>query len=277
MYKALDWSSLNIVAQPAQAIELAAQNGFAGVMLNPDDVARDGVQTIADALEENRLANAGFWAGHGFLEEGNAYWEGLKTLARQAAVARATGAVRAITYILPASEERDYEEQYAFLAKRIRPYAQVMADEGIALALEFIGNHDGYANARHPFIHTMHDMMRLCDSIGVRGCGLLVDSHHMYTAGHDMDALLDIRADQIAFVHISDACPGYTAQTQPGQPRLLPGMSNVVDNARMLKNLRRIGYEGPVVVEPFYQPFAQMGDAQEKVRMAKAALDAVWG
>jgi len=57
---------------------------------------------------------------------------------------------------------------------------------------------------------------------------------------------------------------------------MLPGETGVTDTKGLLKRLFHMGYEGPVLVEPFYEPFKTMTDADEKAAIAKASMDNVW-
>ncbi len=276
MYKALDPGSLGIQKGVQEHIRLAAAWGFHGVMLSPDDILAQGIGKVNDWMEEYGVVNAGFGIGSDYNKKGDEYGAGLLALSRRAKAARATGAVRSLTWIPPGSDELTYDQQYDDFASRLRPCAKILEEEGISLALEFIGTHAAYETKKYPFIHTMPEMLRLCNSIGTRGCGLLLDAHHMHTAGHAMDDALALRADQVAFVHINDAMPGYTPETLPDSPRVLPGESGVIDCTRLLNNLKRIGYEGPVVVEPFYAPFKSIQDADEIVRLTAESIARVW-
>ena len=57
--------------------------------------------------------------------------------------------------------------------------------------------------------------------------------------------------------------------------RGLPGESGVIDIAAFLQTLKIIGYDGPVMVEPFSQRLRDMG-AEEASAATGAALGKVW-
>lgn len=273
MYKALDQGALGIQLGARDMIALAARCGYDGVSVSPDAIEKEGADAVCGWLEECGLMNAGYGLGGDIHAQGDAYGQELLKAAKRAKLARAAGATRALTWILPGSNDRDFDAQYDYTARRLKPFSDILKNEGITLALEFVGTRGAYTSAKYPFIHNLPEMLRLCDTVG---CAVLIDAHHMFTSGCAMDMILDLRADQVGYVHACDAMAGYTADTLPDSPRTLPGETKVVDNAAMLRNLKRIGYEGPVVVEPFYTPFKEVADPGEKARRTIEALNGVW-
>lgn len=273
MYKALDQGALGIRLEPAEMIALSARHGYGGVSVDPKMIMEAGADRIAGLLEEHGLVNAGFGLGADFEAEGAQYEEQLLAVARRAKLARAAGATRALTWILSSDDALEYDARYDHVARRLKPFSDILKNEGITLALEFIGTKAVYTSRKYPFIRTLPEMLRLCDTIG---CTVLIDAHHMHTAGNAMDELLELTASQVGYVHACDAMEGLPPDELPDSPRRLPGETNVIDNAAMLRNLGRIGYEGPVVVEPFYPPFSEIDDPDEKARRTIDALSAVW-
>jgi sugar phosphate isomerase/epimerase len=57
--------------------------------------------------------------------------------------------------------------------------------------------------------------------------------------------------------------------------RTLPGETGVIDIAGFLQALRKIGYEGPVMVEPFSERVRQL-PPEEACAATAAALNKVW-
>ena len=273
MYKALDIGALGISLSPKEAMALAARHGFDGVSVDPKAIEAEGADNISGWLEEYGLVNAGFGMGCNINAEGDAYNAELASMASRAKLARAAGATRALTWMMSSSNDRDYDAQYDYMAKRLKPFSDILKNEGILLSIEFIGTKAAYTSGKYPFIRTLTETLRLCDTIG---CSVLVDAHHMHTAGHTMDILLGLKACQVGYVHACDAMTGFAHDELPDSPRMLPGETGVADNAGMLANLKRIGYEGPVVVEPFYPPFKEITDPDEKTSKTIAALNSVW-
>lgn len=276
MYKALGLEDLGINIPLLDGIELAARHGFTGLRMNPEKILEAGIDKVIYAMEKYGIVNAGFNLPDSFKGDEETYKSGLERLPALLEAARKTGGTRATTYILSFSQTLPYDEEYNNIARRLRPYALLLKEYGIFLGMEFLGTKSIYADKKYPFIHTLPEILRLADSIGTGNCGVLLDSYHCYTAGHSMDIVNSLHAFQIGLVHVNDAMPGYALDEIPDSPRMLPGETGVIDVKTFLRNLSRIGYEGPVVVEPFYEEFRTMKDADEIVRKVKQALDSVW-
>lgn len=117
-------------------------------------------------------------------------------------------------------------------------------------------------------------MLELCGAVG--NCGLLLDTHYCYTAGHDMSEVGRLRKEQIVLVHINDSLPGIAREDQPDSPRCLPGESGVIDMGAFMGGLKEIGYEGPVVTEPFSERLRAMTDRDEILDAVIESMKAVW-
>jgi sugar phosphate isomerase/epimerase len=69
--------------------------------------------------------------------------------------------------------------------------------------------------------------------------------------------LKQLRLEQIIDVHVND-CPAKPADEQHDQVRALPGETGTIDIKTFLGTLKAMGYEGPVMVEPFSQRVREM-------------------
>ena len=85
-----------------------------------------------------------------------------------------------------------------------------------------------------------------------------------------------MRAEQIIHVHINDAPPGIPIDEQQDLVRELPGETGIIDIKGFLGLLRRIGYDGPVTVEPFKRELQDLPSDASRLAVVKASLDAVW-
>ena len=155
----------------------------------------------------------------------------------------------------------------------MRP-AAILAEHGIRLGLEFLGPKTLRDGHPHAFIHTVQGMLELCDAVGPNA-GLLLDAWHWYTSGHDPADLELLSNQNVVDVHVNDAPTGIPIDEQVDGVRCLPGNTGVVDLDTFLGALTRIGYDGPVVVEPFYAPLRAM-TADDAVRTMAEALAKVW-
>ena len=62
----------------------------------------------------------------------------------------------------------------------------------------------------------------------------------------------------------------------PDSPRALPGETGMIDIACVMNGLKKIGYTGPVVAEPFSPKLAELPTDDDKVACIKACLDKIW-
>src|SRR6185369_16124190 len=98
--------------------------------------------------------------------------------------------------------------------------------------------------------HQMAPMLEMGAEIG-SNVGLLLDVWHWYTSGGTVDELKALRNEQVVYVHVSDAPVGVPVDKQIDNKRCLPGATGVIDIGGFLGALKQIGYDGPIVPEPF--------------------------
>jgi len=275
MYKALDMGSIGIALPLLEGIELAAKHGYRGITMSFEEVEAAGADAVRAAMERHNIVNAGMGLPWNYMDDDGWYDKTLVALRGKMKMARAVGCTRTNTGVMSASDV-PYDERYDRVVRRLRPLAQMLQDEGIMMGMEFLGPTHIYKSRKYPFVRTLPELMRLADSIGAWNCGVLLDAYHCHTAGHAMDIAGTITANRISLVHINDAAPGVAYDALTDSPRMLPGETGVIDVKGLLQRLFHMGYEGPVLVEPFYEKFKAMADAGEKAAVAKAAMDSVW-
>jgi sugar phosphate isomerase/epimerase len=144
---------------------------------------------------------------------------------------------------------------------RLRPAAQILADHGVRLGLEFVGPRTLRQGHKFSFISTMEGMLGLCAAIGTGNVGLLLDSFHWYTAHGTAQDIASLRNQDVVLVHLNDGVAGKGPDEQQDLVRALPGETGVIDLTTFLGGLRAIGYDGPVVVEPFSDRLKAMSPA----------------
>jgi sugar phosphate isomerase/epimerase len=198
----------------------------------------------------------------------------LATLGRQAALAAQLGCTRAYTWLMPASDDRAFHENFAYHVAQLRPVAQVLAEHGCRLGLEFIGPRTMRAHRRYGFIYSPDAMLCLAAALGPN-VGLLLDCWHWYTALGTLADIRSLRADDIVYVHVNDAPAGIPIEEQVDQVRQLPGATGVIDIAGFLQVLREIGYDGPVTPEPFDQQLATL-PADKACYVTREHMHHIW-
>ncbi len=254
MFKNLNPGMIGIRASLSEAQEMAAQYGFDGVDIHIPDVYEMVRQASLDEVKDlfartgRRPGNWGLpieWYG-----TEQKWAEELAWLRTYASLARDIGACRTTTVIRPYSDERPFEENYAFHVTRLKPVAEILGEYGCRFGLEFIGPKTLRQDKEHPFIYTMDGMLALGRDLGPN-VGLLLDLWHWYTSHGTWEDLAMLGNDDVVNVHVNDAPAGIPVDEQIDQERCLPGETDVLDIARFLTVLEAMGYDGPVTAEPF--------------------------
>ena len=121
----------------------------------------------------------------------------------------------------------------------------------------------------------MAEMKDLISEIGRDNVGFLLDSWHWYTAQETEADLLSLKASDVVLCHLNDAPAGIPVEQQVDNRRGLPCATGVIDVKTFLGAMIRIGYDGPVVCEPFSQELRQMPPEQVLAAVAAAMKKAV--
>ncbi len=262
------------VADLADGLDLAARHGFAGYHFSMGEVAALGAEE-ALALAQRKGVRLSAWGFPvDFRGEEAAYQASLALLPELAEVAAALGVPRTATWIMPTSDELTYQENFALHVKRLRPAAAILAEQGVRLGLEYVAPKTLWSSKKYEFVHTMEQMAELCQAVG-ENAGLLLDSWHWYTARETAADVRRLRPEQVVDVHVNDAPAGVAIDDQLDNVRDLPAATGVIDIAAFLRALQHIGYDGPVMVEPFSQRVQAM-EREEAVATTAAALGCAW-
>ena len=277
MYSALDPGSIHLSPPNLDAaIALATAGGFEGLQINPgevaDLVAKEGETAVRERFDRAGLRAAGFGLPFDFRAKDYDEEASLHALRRMAKAAKAIGANRCFTYILPGSDAMNADQNMDFHVERLGPIAETLHDQGVLFGLEFVGPRTLRDTYRYPFVYTMRAMLSMAASLGA-GTGLLLDAFHLFTSGGTLDELEKVSRSRIVYVHINDARPGLTMDTVQDGERELPGATGVLDLSGFLGTLKAIGYEGPVVAEPFDARLKELGD-EERARKTGEAVNA---
>ena len=280
MFTNLGPGHLGIKTDLEGAISLAARHHFGGVEFS---LAQAG--TLADELGidavQRLFTEHGVRAGHfGLgvdLRGGDAvYQQGLDRLRLLASLAPRLGCCRTATAIRSFSDTLPYREHFAWWVNRLQPVAQVLADHGCRLGLEFIGPKTKRAGASYEFIYTADQMLELARAVGPN-VGLLHDCWHWYTSGGTLDEVRHLTNADVVVVHVNDAPVGIERDEQIDNQREMPMETGVIDLPGYLRALDAIGYDGPVTTEPFnarirtLDPDAAAAETAERLRRAFGA------
>jgi len=260
-----------------ESVKLAAEYGFQGV--DPDlGYARDkGVPAVKDLLQKHTLRLGGFGLSVRWRESDSDkdFAESLEGFVKECKLAAELGVTRCMTWVMPCSDKLTYRQHYELMVSRMRPAAQILKGFGQSLGLEFIGPRTLRASKKQGFVYTMDGMRAVNAAIGTGNVGFLLDCWHWYTAQATVTDIEQLDPAEVVYVHLNDAPKGVHVNDQVDNKRELPG-TGVIDLKGFLGALRKIGYDGPITVEPFNEPLKKMPLAEAlkttAASLAKAGL-----
>jgi sugar phosphate isomerase/epimerase len=261
----LSCGALGIKANQRQAIDLAAEHGFDAVDADGKYLAglSDGeLHDLLGYMESKKVA----WAIAGLPVDiraaDDAFAAAMAQLPANSRALQRAGVRRVTTYILPMSNARPYLENFRFHAGRLAPAARILADSGIRVGLEYVAPKTLWASQRYPFVHTMAEMRELIHQIGQPNIGLVIDSWHWFHAGDSAADIAALRPADIVSIDLNDAPSGVPKDQMVDGKRELPASTGVIDVAAFRGALEKVGFDGPVRVEPFNEAVRQMAPDQ---------------
>jgi len=279
MFTSLNQGALSFSVPVEQALDLARTNGFGGLDLPLAELGQRAAHTSLEDVKatfDRAGVRRGAWSlPVDFRADDETYRAGMADLPGYARLAQALGSPWCFTWILPFSDTLDHAANMTYHVTRLRPIAQILAEHGCRLGLEFVGPATMRADHRHAFIHTIDGALELGRRIGTGNTGLLLDCWHWYTSHATVADIDHLSADQVVYVHVNDAPLGRDVDKQIDTQRLLPGASGVIDIVGFLQALARIGYDGPIAVEPFNAAVEALPPA-DRARVAGESLRVIW-
>jgi sugar phosphate isomerase/epimerase len=280
MFKALSPHAIQVSPPDLQtALRYAKIGGFSGLEFWGPGIAdmMDGMgaDAVKKLFTDAGVKPAGWGLPVDWRTTDENWKRDLEKLGRAAKAARALGTDRCFTWVMPASNERALEENWKFHVARFKPIAEMLGEYGQRLGLEFIGPKTIRDSHKHAFIWTMKDMLRLAAEIGPN-VGLLVDCWHWYTSHGTVADLKSLNEKQVVYVHVNDAPKGIDVDKQIDNVRELPGETGVIDTAGFLAALKSIGYDGPVVPEPFKADLKDLPDDEARLKKVGASMEKIF-
>jgi len=251
---ALSCGAIGVKASPREAIELAHRFGFEAVEPAADFLGTLSDDALAELLADMKAKHL-VWAAAGlpvdFRNSDAAFQDSLARLPGFARSLHRAGATRVGTWLSPRHGSLAYAENLRRHAGRLREVAKVLADHAIRLGLEYVGPKTSWSAGRYPFVHTMAQLRELIAEIGCPNVGFMLDSWHWYTAHETRADLLTLRNADVVCCHLNDAPQGIPVDQQIDSRRDLPAATGVIDLKAFLSALVEIGYDGPIMAEPF--------------------------
>jgi sugar phosphate isomerase/epimerase len=253
-YAILSLGRIGFHASFPESLELAAKHGFEG--LDPDSgylasLNDDALHRLLDDLKKRNLKFGAAGLPVEFRKDSDTFNSDLKKLPAAAVVLQQAGIWRVNTWIMPCSDDLTYLQNFRQHADRLRLCAQILADHGQKLGLEYVSPRTLWRSQKQPFIHTMSEMKELLVAIGADNLGIQLDSWHWFNAQETQQDLLTLRGQDVITVDLNDAPTGLTFDQYRDDHRELPAATGVIPVKQFLDALLQIGYDGPIQAEPF--------------------------
>jgi sugar phosphate isomerase/epimerase len=250
----LSCGALGIKASPREAVELAAKHGFDLIDADGAWLQRAPDAEVQELVAYMRSKNVG-WAMAGlpvdFRGEDAAFRDGMSRFPDYAKGIQRAGVRRVTTWVMPMSNTRTYLVNFKLHATRLREIARVLNESGVRFGLEYVAPKTLWASQRYPFSHTMAETRELIAEIGQPNVGMVLDSWHWYHAGDSAADIGGLQSKDVVSVDLNDAPAGVPKDQMVDGKRELPASTGVIDVKAFLGALEKIGFDGPVRVEPF--------------------------
>jgi sugar phosphate isomerase/epimerase len=253
-YAILSLGRLGFQAAFPQALELTVQHGFEGLDPDPNyfaSLGEEGIKRLRDDLQAKNLKLGAAGLPVEFRQDEATFNDGLKKLPATADLLERVGVGSISTWILPCSHDLTYLQNFRQHAYRLRQCAQILADRGQNLGLEYVAPRTLWRSQRHPFLHTLSEMKELMVAIGTDNVGIQLDSWHWFNAEETGKDLLALRGSEVVTVDLNDAPRGLSLDQYQDDHRELPAATGVIPVKDFLGALVQIGYAGPIQAEPF--------------------------
>lgn len=261
MFSNLSAGALGLPLDHTTSIDLAAKHGFGGV--DPDlGYFRSLGSTTAVAEHAAAVRDKGLeWGMTGLPVplDGSAaeFRQALVDLPEALELLTAAGVTRVGTWMRPMHDDLDYLRNWRLHVGRLALVAELLADAGLRIGLEYIGPKTFWSTERFPFIHSLREARELIADSGATNVGIILDSYHWYTAGESAADLAGLTDADIVSVDINDARADRERDEQQDLDRRLPYDTGVIDLEGFMGAVHAAGYSGPVKVEPFMKSLAE--------------------
>ena len=269
---------LGVRANQRQALEYAVKYGFGGIAPSEGEFEKKSAAEIGEWLaimKDKGIQYGAAGLSVEFRRDEERFRSDLAQYPKRAALLKQLGVTRVATWVLSGHNEMTYLEQFKLLETRFREIAKVLKDHDLRFGLEFVGPRTTRRRFRYPFACAQRDMMELVNAVGTGNVGLLFDSWHWYTSHGTLEELMQLSNKDIVHVHVNDAPADIEVDEQIDNRRGLPATTGVIDMKGFINALVKIGYDGPVEVEPFDQELRKM-EPDAAVKKTAESLDRVW-
>jgi len=252
---------LGISGNQDDAIAWADQFGFESVGAHTDEVSK--WNNAEHERYKQKLKEAGLQWGTAnmpvdFRNDEVRFRDGINNLPAVAKSLKKAGIESAITYIMPCHNDLTYLANFKQHSSRLKQIGKILADHGLRFGMEYVGTESLRNRRKYPFVHTLTEGLELIESIGLDTVGLVMDCWHWHNAQDTVDDLKLLQPKHVVSIELNDAPTGLARNFLQDNRRELPSATGVIDTAGFLNGLAKQGIRGPLMAEPFNQPFRDM-------------------
>jgi len=259
-----------------ESCRLAEKFGFDAVNADRFFLKEQGPLEAADLMKQHNIRPGAFAFSAAFngCYSDSDFEQSLRGFEEDLSLCREAGFNCCVGYVQPSSDTLDYYDHFALLSGRLKRLKPLLETYDVRLGLEFIGPTTMRIRRKFDFIHTMDGIRSLIAAANAQNCvGFKLDSIHWYTSGAGLLNIEKLSLEEVVYVELSDGLKGdYDRFTLPEFQRELPQENGTIDITGMLRKLDAIGFQGPVVVEPWNAQLREMSPA-DAIGKGKLALD----
>ena len=223
-------------------IAIAGQAGYAAIEPWNDEITAyleqgGSMAELKRALADSGLKVVSMIALHGWITSDGAEHERVLDDCRR----RMAQAVELGSPYIVASPPHEVVD----LSRATARFAELLAigtELGVVPSMEFLGFVAGIKNVKSAWA--------IATGTGDPRATVVADVFHMMRGGGSVDDLLTLTSDRVACFHINDLPAEPDPQTQKDEDRVMVG-DGIADLPRVIANLRKIGYRGPLSLELF--------------------------
>ena len=201
----------------------------------------------------------------------------LETLKRWSEICEKIGIRYSYNRIWSGSNYRNFDENFEWNVLRVRQIQNVVSQYGINYGLEWIGPEKVKKSFKYPFLNTLSGVLAIADA-AAPNIGFIFDCYHWWCSGGKIDDLYYAaqHIDRLQTLHINDAAPK-PREEQEDKVRAMPLTTGAIDAALPYTILKRAGFTGPLVCEPFMPTVDRFETmtAEEVIREIAEATDRV--
>lgn len=273
--RSLNFDALNMSVPYLTAMSIAAETGFDAIDPDLAAIAELGPDTVASHREALGLRWGVAMLPIRLHDPTPQFLAQLQNVSGYASFMAELGITATTTCLQPFSNERSYVRNFMAHGERISILADVLAEVGARIGLEYVGPRSARVDGRFPFVSSLPELLELVSAVGRRNVGVFLDAFHWFCAGDGLEDLRELDPLTVVGVDLNDAVLELPRTAQLDGRRRLPCATGMVDIAGFVGVLKELGFRGPAKAEPFDEEIARLAPEQAAARTLRALDEAL--